>query len=136
MEIAADYLLDVVERALTEDVENGDVTTMATIPEGTQGRGEIVARHSGVVSGLDIAALVFYRLDPSSEFVTDLKEGSHFSSGQSIVEIAGTLRALLTGERTALNFLMHLSGIATATAKYAQTIGHSKCRCWSARTAR
>ncbi len=127
MELGAEYLIDIVDRALTEDVDTGDVTTLATIDPVARGRGVIIAKADGVISGLDLAALVFYRLDDDSEFATGLKEGSPVRRGQRLVEIKAKQAALLTGERTALNFLMHLSGIATTTARYAALVAGTRC---------
>ncbi len=119
MDLSPEYLIDLVDRALTEDVDTGDVTTGSIVTPEARGQAVIVAKADGVLSGLDLAALVFYQLDHESEFVTDRKEGSRVMVGEQLVEITGKQAALLTGERTALNFLMHCSGIATLTARFA-----------------
>ncbi len=128
MEVSSEYLIDIVDRAMTEDVEEGDITTMATVPAAARGRAVIVAKQDGVISGLDVAALVFYRLDPDSEFLTDLIEGSPITKGQELITISGLLSSLLTGERTALNFLMQLSGIATMTSRFVSEVSHTSCK--------
>ncbi len=128
MDISSEYLIDIVDRAMTEDVEEGDITTASTIRPDARGQAVIMARQNGLVSGLDAAALVFYRLDPESELLTDLVEGSPITEGDEVFAIKGTLGALLTGERTALNFLMHLSGIATLTSRYVKQVSHTSCR--------
>lgn len=121
-------MIDIVDRALNEDVEDGDVTTLAIVEGSRQGRATIIARQEGVISGLDVAALVFYQLDPDSEFTTNLIEGSRISKDEELIEVKGKFAALLTGERTALNFLMHLSGIATLTSHFVREVKHTRCR--------
>lgn len=128
MDVSSEYLIDIVDRAMTEDVDDGDITTMSTVRPDVRGQAVIVAKQDGVISGLDAAALVFYQLDPESEFVTELFEGSPIAQGQEVIIIKGTLASLLTGERTALNFLMHLSGIATLTSRFVKQVYHTSCR--------
>lgn len=128
MDLSPEYLIDLVDRALMEDVDTGDVTTGSIVTPEARGKAVIVAKADGVLSGLDLAALVFYQLDHESEFVTDRKEGSRVMAGEQLVEITGKQAALLTGERTALNFLMHCSGIATLTARFAAEIRHTACK--------
>lgn len=128
MDVSSEYLIDIVDRAMAEDVEDGDITTMSTVSADVRGQAVIVAKQDGVISGLDAAALVFYQLDPESEFVTELFEGSPITRGQEMITVRGALAALLTGERTALNFLMHLAGIATLTSKYVKQVYHTPCR--------
>ncbi len=128
MDLSAEYLIDIVDRALTEDIDTGDVTTSAVVDNDARGKAVIIAKDFGVLSGLDLAALVFYQLDHESEFTTSLREGSRVVKGDKLVEIHARQAALLSGERTALNFLMHLSGIATLTAKFAAEVSHTRCR--------
>lgn len=128
MEINSEYLLEIVQRAITEDVGLGDVTCQATVDPNTKGKAVITAKQDGVISGLDVAALVFYYLDEDCHFETNLKEGSQFNSGDKLVEINGNYSALLSSERTALNFLMQLSGISTRTSLYVSLVNHTKCR--------
>lgn len=128
MDLTPEYLIDLVDRALTEDVDSGDVTTGSIVAPEAHGRAVIVAKADGVLSGLDLAALVFYQLDHESEFVTEMREGSRVMAGQRLVEISGRQTALLTGERTALNFLMHCSGIAASTARFVSEVRHTSCK--------
>ena len=108
---------ELIARALEEDVGGGDLTTEAVVEAGTRGRGEIVQKEPGVVSGLAIAEAVFERLDPHVECIRRRAEGEWLDeSPATVLELEGDARALLTGERVALNFLQRLSGIATATA--------------------
>jgi len=112
-----------IELGLAEDLAtNGDVTCAALIDESQQGAINVVARRTGVLAGLPIAEMVFQRLDPTVQFQTRVDDGSQVRPGTVVAEIAGPLRSLLTGERTALNFLTHLSGIATLTRRFVDAV--------------
>ena len=115
---AYDPIFDVelVRRALAEDVGRGDVTTEATIPSGTRATGHIVARQAGIVAGLPIAEVTFRLLDPAVTFEALVPEGARVEAGTALARIAGDARAILTAERTALNFLGRLCGVATLAA--------------------
>lgn len=107
---------DVVRRALAEDLGRaGDVTTDAIVPPGLAGRAVVVARGAGRVAGLEPALHAFRLLDPGCVAEVRLPDGSDAVAGQAVARVCGRARALLTGERTALNLLGRLSGIATAT---------------------
>ncbi|HEX4109024.1 MAG TPA: carboxylating nicotinate-nucleotide diphosphorylase [Solirubrobacteraceae bacterium] len=105
-----------VAQALAEDVGDGDVTTRATVPEDARARARIIQKAPGVVYGLDLVQTVFTALDPDVRFAALTQEGRWREHGE-VAELEGRTRALLTGERTALNFLAHLSGVATAAAR-------------------
>jgi nicotinate-nucleotide pyrophosphorylase (carboxylating) len=108
-----------VAAALAEDLGSaGDITTDAIIPADARGEASIVAREAGVVAGLDLAEAAFKFLDPDVRFTRVVVDGGKVAAGGTIAKVAGSTRALLTGERTALNFLGRLSGIATLTASY------------------
>jgi nicotinate-nucleotide pyrophosphorylase (carboxylating) len=112
-----------IERALAEDVGPGDVTTEAVVPPGMRARAWIEQKQPGVVYGLDVAEAVFRHLDPSLAWRPRRTEGEWLEEPPArVAEIEGDARALLTGERVALNFLQHLSGIATATASCVQLL--------------
>ena len=111
---------DLIERALAEDVGDGDATSAATVDAGARARATITQKAPGVISGLEIAAGVFRHLDPSAD-VRPGPEGVWRESGVVLV-VEGDARALLTGERTALNFLGRLSGIATLTARVVSAV--------------
>lgn len=106
---------EIVGRALAEDVGSWDVTTDATIDADLRARGEIIAKCDCVIAGLDLAAETFRRLDQDVEFVIKKPDGSRCSHGDVVAELRGAARAMLTAERTALNLLQRLSGIATIT---------------------
>ena len=115
-------LEDEVERllaaALAEDLGPGDLTTETVVPEGARARGRLVARSSGVLAGGEICARVFQRLDPAVRVHPRLADRSELARGDVVLELEGRARALLVGERTALNLVQRLSGIATLTARF------------------
>jgi nicotinate-nucleotide pyrophosphorylase (carboxylating) len=111
----------VVRAALAEDVGDGDVTTRATVPAGTRARARITQKQAGVVFGLDAAELAFALLDPEVRFARLTAEGE-WREGGPVLEIEGDAAALLTAERTALNLLQRLSGVATAAARYVRAV--------------
>lgn len=111
-----------IKRALEEDIKSGDVTTDTIVPVGAQLRGRIVAKQDGVVAGLEIAKQVMLALSEHVEFKINVAEGSRITKGTVLAELDGPARALLTGERTALNFLGRMSGIATLTRQFVDTI--------------
>jgi nicotinate-nucleotide pyrophosphorylase (carboxylating) len=112
-----------VVAALEEDLDAaGDITTNAIVPAGVQGKASIVARQAGVIAGLDLAEAAFKALDPEMRFVRAVQDGERVERGGTIATLAGKTRALLTGERTALNFLGRLGGIATLTAAYVKAV--------------
>lgn len=112
-----------VRRALAEDLGWGDVTTEATVSQTQRARGVIVAKCPCVVAGADVAAEAFRQLDPSVVFTVKKKDGSRCQPGDIIAEVRGSAAAMLTAERTALNFLQRLSGIATLTRKFVDAAG-------------
>ena len=123
-----DDVLDVIDRALAEDVRDGDVTTLWTIPVHKQARAEFIARVDGVVAGLDVAKWVFERVDDEIVFEARVTDGDVVKPGDVMATVLGSARGLLTGERTALNFLQRMSGIATMTAAFVRTVDGTKAR--------
>lgn len=111
-----------IELALKEDVGTGDITTDNIIPAETRRKAKMIAKANGVVAGLQVAEMVFKSLDPEMKWSVITPEGSKVKKGDVLVEFEGTYRALLTGERTALNFLQRLSGIATMSSLYAEEV--------------
>ncbi len=111
-----------VRSFLAEDVGDGDVTTDATVPAQTRARGVIAAKQDGVLSGLEPAAAVFRALDPALELTPHAADGDRVRPGTRVLEVSGGARAILTGERTALNLLQRLSGVATTTSHHAQAV--------------
>ncbi|MGZ6682168.1 MAG: carboxylating nicotinate-nucleotide diphosphorylase [Solirubrobacteraceae bacterium] len=117
----------VVRRALDEDVGSGDLTTQATVPPGTRARARITQKQEGVVFGLDAAELAFALLDPEVSTERLAPEGT-WREGGPVLEVEGDAAALLSAERTALNLLQRLSGVATLTARYAEAIAGTGAR--------
>ncbi|HEX3510079.1 MAG TPA: carboxylating nicotinate-nucleotide diphosphorylase [Solirubrobacteraceae bacterium] len=114
-------LRELVSRELAEDIGDGDVTSAATVPERATARGTITQKEAGVIFGLEAAETAFALLDPAVELERLAPEG-RWREGGEVLAIAGRARALLTGERTALNFLAHLSGVATAAARAVRAV--------------
>jgi nicotinate-nucleotide pyrophosphorylase (carboxylating) len=115
-------LSEVVARALAEDVGDGDVTTAATVPEDARARGLITQKAPGVVYGLDVASETFRALDPDMVVEPLVAEGVWRKEGGPVLRMEGSARALLTAERTALNFLQRLSGVATMAARCVRAV--------------
>lgn len=122
-----DYLglNDLIKRALEEDIGYGDITTLSLIPAGQKARGLFVAKTPGVVAGIKVSQAVFAYLDNETEFEVLINDGEAISPGDVIAIVQGKTRTLLTGERTALNFLQRLSGIASKTRKMVDLIKYS-----------
>ncbi|MFY9898656.1 MAG: carboxylating nicotinate-nucleotide diphosphorylase [Xanthobacteraceae bacterium] len=118
-----------VTRALEEDLGRaGDITSIATIPSDLDGRAEVVVREAGVIAGLPLVAAAFQRLAPQIAIAPHAHDGAPAQRGAKVMTISGNARAILGAERVALNFLGHLSGIATATAAFVARIAHTKAR--------
>jgi len=111
-----------IEAALHEDVQTGDVTTNLLIPAGTEKTARLIAKAGGVIAGLPVVEAVFRKLDPNIVFSPGVSDGDRVEPGQQICMLRGSYRALLTGERLALNFLQRMSGIATETARYVEVL--------------
>jgi len=116
-----------VDLALAEDLGNvGDLTSQALIPEQMQGAVKIVARADGILAGVPVGQMVFERLDPAIKWDGFHADGARLTRGAVVATVAGPLRSLLAGERTVLNFLMHLSGVASLTRKFVDAVAGTK----------
>jgi len=111
-----------IQRALAEDIGSGDVTTDTIVSADASLRGRIIAKQEGVVAGLEVAKNVFLALNAQVNFTSNVVEGSRVISGTVLADLHGPARALLTGERTALNFLGRMSGIATLTRHFVDAV--------------
>jgi nicotinate-nucleotide pyrophosphorylase (carboxylating) len=120
-------VLDLIDRALAEDVGDGDLTTGAVVPEEARARGRIEQRAEGVPAGLQVAETVFRRLDPGLRWRAHAVDGAWREPG-FLAEVVGDAPAILRGERVALNFLGRLSGIATLTARYVRAVDRTGVR--------
>ena len=114
--------LPIVRLALAEDLGAGDVTTASLISPSARGRAHLEARAAGVLAGIDLARLVFHELDREIDFHAVAKDGARLKPGQTVATLAGQARAILSGERVALNLLQHLSGVASATARFVDAL--------------
>ncbi len=120
---APSYLIqDIVARALAEDIGSGDVTSRAVIPPETRAIGQLIAKEPGVVAGMEVARECFKQLDSETEFTVIKHSGECFKAGEILGTVRGPARALLAAERTALNFLQRLCGIATLTRKFVDAV--------------
>jgi nicotinate-nucleotide pyrophosphorylase (carboxylating) len=120
---------EAVQRALDEDLGRaGDITSVATIPETTHAHAIMIARQAGVIAGLPLAVAVFQKLSPDLSIQPHFRDGGSVAAGVHVLTISGPARAVLAGERTALNFVGRLSGIATLTADYVRHTAGSRMR--------
>lgn len=120
---------EAVKRALDEDLGRaGDITSSATLPEGIQAKAKLVARKAGTIAGLPCAARAFRSLAPNIKFDASVRDGDQVRAGTELAAISGSAIAILSGERVALNFLGHLSGIATLTAAYVAKVAHTDAK--------
>ncbi|OGW57473.1 MAG: nicotinate-nucleotide diphosphorylase (carboxylating), partial [Nitrospirae bacterium RIFCSPLOW2_12_42_9] len=116
------YIRSVIENALSEDIGPGDITTSLLIAEDQIAEGFITAEEDVIAAGILVAEEVFKTLDPDAVFETLARDGESISAGTKIIRVHGKAKALLTGERVALNFLQRLSGIATLSRRYAEAV--------------
>jgi nicotinate-nucleotide pyrophosphorylase (carboxylating) len=115
-------ILEIIRRALAEDVGSGDVTSQSILPEQAEMRGQVIAKQAGIIAGLDIAGAVYQMVDARVVFQTRVEEGSRVENGAILALASGRARSLLTAERTAMNFLGRMSGIATLTQQFVQAV--------------
>ena len=116
----------IIEHALAEDIGSGDITTDAIIPETSTSSAVMLAKQALVLAGLEVSREVFIHLDPAIQFTPYARDGERMRAGTEIARLSGSTRTLLMGERVALNLLQHMSGIATLTAQYVDTIKGTK----------
>jgi nicotinate-nucleotide pyrophosphorylase (carboxylating) len=119
-------ILEAIRRALAEDIGSGDATTDSIIPVNAVMRGQIIAKQDGVVAGLDVARAVYQAVDTGVDFRPQVEEGAHVTRDQVLALVSGRTRSLLTAERTALNFLGRMSGIATLTRQFVDAVSGTK----------
>src|SRR5437899_1788392 len=120
--------LDLIRRALEEDGAEADITTLCTVPEERHAQANIVARQAGIVAGLAVALETFRVLDERVSLTVTVQDGAPVQPGQVLARLSGPARSLLSAERVALNFLGHLSGIATLTAQCVRAIEGTSVR--------
>ena len=121
-------ILDHIRLALKEDVGTGDATTESIVPANATMNGRIIAKQNGVVAGLDVARAVFHLLDEAIQFDALLQDGARIESQVELVRLGGHARSLLVGERTALNYLGRMSGIATLTRQFVDAVAGTQAK--------
>ncbi len=119
-------ILDCIKRALTEDIGTGDATTLSIVPPDATMRGQIIAKQDGVIAGLDVARAAYELLDSSVDFSAQLADGSRVARAGVLALVSGRTASLLTAERTALNFLGRMSGIATLTRQFVDAVAGTR----------
>jgi nicotinate-nucleotide pyrophosphorylase (carboxylating) len=115
-------LLDPVDIALTEDIGSGDLTSLFFIPETRVSKGRIFAKEGCVIAGVEVVRRIYRKLDPRLELLILKQDGSVVKPGETVIELSGFTRTILTGERVALNFIQRLSGVATLTAQFVEAV--------------
>ena len=119
-------ILAAIQRALAEDIGSGDITTNSIVPADASMQGRIIAKQNGIIAGLDVAKAVYEIVDPKLEFNAAVSESARVDDRQTLATVSGSARSLLTGERTALNFLGRISGIATLTRQFVDAVAGTK----------
>jgi len=119
-------IIESIRGALAEDIGSGDVTTDSIVPAEAGMHGQIIAKQAGVVAGLDIAQAVYQTVDAQVEFQARVQEGAQVENRQVLALVSGRTRSLLTAERTALNFLGRMSGIATLTYQFVEAVAGTR----------
>jgi len=125
MKLNADHL---IMQALQEDITSEDITTNSVMPDYKKGQVDLICKQDGIISGLDVFARVFELLDDSTEITFNFKDGDEVHKGELVGIVTGDIRVLLSGERTALNYLQRMSGIATYTHSIASLLKGSKTK--------
>lgn len=119
-------ILDTIQRALAEDIGAGDATTLSIVPPDATMRGQIIAKQDGIIAGLDVARAAYELLDSAVEFSPQLADGSRVTRAGVLALVSGRTSSLLTAERTALNFLGRMSGIATLTRQFVDAVAGTR----------
>ena len=133
MNISQNRIKELVTVALREDIGEGDITTEACFPKKRNAKARIIAKQRGIIAGLRIAKIVFKTIDNKINFKSLVKDGTEVKKGDVLAEISGHITSILAGERTALNFLGRLSGIATLTKEYVEKVKPYKARIFDTR---
>jgi nicotinate-nucleotide pyrophosphorylase (carboxylating) len=121
-------VMRIIRLALEEDIGSGDITTRVTVTEGLRAAGQLLAKDEGLISGIEVAGAVFREVDSRIAYQTLVADGDRVEHGAILSEVSGPARGILTAERTALNILQHLSGVATLTARYVEAIQGTRTR--------
>ncbi len=119
---------EIIKNSLAEDIGSGDITTSAIVKDEIKGAGEFLAKQNGVIAGLDVIEILFKIFDSNLYFIKKVSEGEKIHSGQIVAQVEGKASSILTAERTALNFLQRMCGIATMTNLFIEEIKHTKAK--------
>ena len=122
------YIIETVKKALDEDIQGGDITTQAIIPDSVFGKGKFLVKADGIIAGLNVARSVFQNLDNEIAFNVLIPDGKNVITSDIVAVVEGKASSVLTGERTALNFLQRMSGIATLTNTFVEKTKHTKVK--------
>ncbi len=128
MKLTPEFIDPLIEAALKEDIPSGDITSESVIPPESVSRAAFLAKEAGVLAGIDVARRVFEKLDPRVRFKKFFQDGEAFSPGDILAEVRGPSLSLLKAERTALNFLQRMSGIATQTRRFVDAVAGTRTR--------
>lgn len=123
-----DLLRELIRTTLAEDIGHGDITTIATVDKNKFGQAHIIAKEDGVLAGLEIVKQTFSLIDDKLQFESHYKDGERLKINDTVIKIDGAISSILKAERTALNFLAHLSGIASLTSKYVEKVRGTKAK--------
>lgn len=115
----------IIDFALREDIGKGDITSLATVKSNQKAVGKFLVKDNGIIAGLSVAKQVMKSVDNKIKFKTMINDGAEVKSGDIVAEVSGNARAILSAERTALNFIQRMSGIATAASIYAKAVSHT-----------
>ncbi len=121
-------IIDIVKRSLYEDVRTGDISSISSIAVEEQGKMKLLVKEKGIIAGIGVAKLVIQEVDPNIKMTVYKKDGDYVSKGDIVFELQGSARSMLTAERTLLNFMQRMSGIATSTNNYCQALQGSKTK--------
>jgi len=121
-------LSEIVQNALAEDIGSGDHSSLASVPAGAKGKMKLLAKANGIIAGIEVAKEVLKQVDPSISMNCFMKDGDEIKIGDIVFELEGPARSMLTAERTLLNFMQRMSGIATVSKQYADAVKGTKTK--------
>jgi nicotinate-nucleotide pyrophosphorylase (carboxylating) len=122
------FVEELIELAIREDIGDGDHTSLASIPAEAQGSMKLLVKESGIIAGVEVAGMVFHRLDPQAKFEVLIPDGTPVKPGDIVFYVSGTVRTLLQSERIILNIMQRMTGVATETARYVERVKGTGCR--------
>ncbi len=128
MNFTEQHLLNFIDLAITEDIGDGDHTSLSTIPAGTQNKAQLLVKESGILAGVQVANIIFHRIDSNLNVVNILSDGDKIKVGEVVLTVSGSAHSILKAERLVLNIMQHMSAIATATNAIVQKVSHTKCK--------